>query len=110
MLCPQPGFIWRALTGTLALGLGWKPVRTIIFGRGADAVRRLEWQPDGQWRVSDAARKAHVAELSPASATLGPWLLLIWSTPGQRRRLHALIDSACTDPKAFRALKGRLNC
>jgi hypothetical protein len=48
-------------------------------------------------------------ELSPASAALGPWFLLAWRGP-EGRRLRALIDASVADPKAFRALKARLNC
>jgi len=109
LLSPEPAAIWRALAGLTAVALGWRPVETIIFGRGRAAVRRLEWQSDGQWQVTDGAGRTHVAELSQTSATLGPWLLLIWNTTGGCR-FHALVDSACTDPRAFRALKGRLNC
>jgi len=109
LLAPQPDIIWRGLAAALVVGLGWKPVRVIIFGRGAGAVRSIEWQADGQWRVLDSTGRRHPAELAPASATLGPWLLLAWKTPS-RTRFYALIDSACTEATAFRALKGRLNC
>jgi hypothetical protein len=93
----------------VAITLAWRPFLTVVFGAGRDAVRRIEALPEGAWRLIDGAGRAHPAELSAASATLGPWLLLLFETRGQGRR-QALIDAASTDATAFRALKGRLNC
>ena len=109
LFSPEPSWGWRVGAGVAALTLAWAPARTVLFGRGNGAVRRIEWTPTGVWRISDRAGQIHEAQLSPASATLGPWLLLIWKALGGRR-FHALIDCAATDPAAFRALKGRLNC
>ena len=81
----------------------------LLFGRGPGAVRWVTLRPDGAWEISDNAGRIRVAQLSPASASLGQWLLLIWTSPA-RAPLRAFIDSASTDPAAFRALKGRLNC
>jgi hypothetical protein len=61
------------------------------------------------WEIADNDGRTCAAELSPASVSFGPWLLLIW-TSSARGALRAFIDSANTDPAAFRALKGRLNC
>lgn len=109
VLSPEPGWPWRGAAGVLAIALGWRPLRTVVFGRGPGAVRRIEWEATGRWRISDGLGRPHDAELSPASAMLGPWLLLSWDTSGAER-FHALIDAATTDAQAFRALKARLSC
>jgi hypothetical protein len=84
-------------------------VRALILQVGPEAVRRVEWDGTSGWRVTDGAGGTHSMELSPASAALGPWFLLAWRGP-EGRRLRALIDASVADPKAFRALKARLNC
>src|SRR5688572_26629657 len=76
LLSPEPGGLWRGLAAALALVLGWSPVRTIVFSRGSQAIRRIEWHQDGAWRLADGASRPHTVALSPASASLGPWLLL----------------------------------
>jgi hypothetical protein len=109
LLAPQPSWTWRALACALAALLGWRPVRTVIFGQGPRAVCHAEYRKDGSWEIADNAGRRHSAQLHAASVTLGPWLLLIWKTSGQGR-FQALIDASCSDTAAFRALKGRLNC
>lgn len=89
--------------------LAFKPLMAIVYGRGPDAVRRIEWSGDGDWQLKDGAGRRWAAQLHPSSASFGPWMLLVWNTPG-RGRMRSLIDAAATDPAAFRALKGRLNC
>jgi hypothetical protein len=85
----------------LSLGLGWHPVRTIVFGAGARAVRYLEWRADGTWWIGCEAT------LHPSTSALGPWLLLVWRNP-RWGRSYALIDARCIGQATFRTLKGRL--
>lgn len=89
--------------------LAFRPLMAIVFGRGPDAVRRIEWSAEGVWQLTDGGGRRWAAQLDPSSASFGPWMLLVWKTPG-RGRVRSLIDAAATDPAAFRALKGRLNC
>jgi len=97
----------------LALALGWRPGRAILFGTGPLAVRRFEWVPGGPWQLERPDGTRETARLAGATATLGPWLLLAWTVgrsrwrPGCRR--YALIESRQVGRAAFRALKGRLS-
>jgi hypothetical protein len=84
-----------------SLALGWSTVRTIVFGAGPRAVRFVEWRPDGRWWIGFEAR------LHPATATFGPWILLVWRNHSWRRS-YALVDADCVGQATFRALKGRL--
>ena len=116
LLLPRPDLPWKLLAAGTTLALAWRPVERLVFGRGPGAVRRIEWSPvagssgrsAGQWVIVDGSgvRRRPVA-LSPGSMVLGPWMLLVWSGDG-RRRFRAVVDMACTDPRACRMLKGRL--
>jgi hypothetical protein len=93
----------------LAVILAWRPALDVALGIGKHALRRVEWNSEGPWYLTDEPGTRHAAELEKSSATLGVWLLLTWKSPSGRR-FRALIESAATAPAAFRALKGRLNC
>ena len=111
LCCPVAPLGWRAGAAILAVLLAWAPLRAIVFGRGPHAVRRIEWAGGTDWRLTDGHGRLWPARLHPSSAGFGPWLLLVWSAPGRRRgRWRGLIDASASDPRAFRALKGRLNC
>ena len=124
---PTPHAGWRALAAVLTVTLAWPPVSTVLFQRGPRAVRRFEWAADGRWFLIDMFGARRQAWLSASSASLGPWILLVWSTGAPRfglerivgplrdvaRRQHsrtryALIDVAAVGRPGFRALKGRL--
>jgi len=107
LFASQPAPQWRALGVLLALGLGWTPARTIFFGRGRHAVRAIEWRSDGTWWIGDGRHPCQEADLQASTATLGPWILLVWRQPRFRRR-YALMDAGCIGAATFRALKGRL--
>lgn len=109
VLSAKPALPWRAALVAVIIALAWKPVRTLLLGRGPGAVRRITWSREGLWEISDGAGRIHPVTLGAGSATLGPLLLLVWISP-EKGRFHALVDSASTDPMAFRALKCRLNC
>lgn len=110
LLSPVLSWPWRVVISLAAVYVAGPPVLGIAFSKGSWTLRRIEWSEAGGWRLTDFAGRAHPAELLPASAGFGRWLLLLWETPGPRRRLWALVDAAATEPRAFRALKGRLNC
>jgi len=109
---PQPHFIWRLLVILSTVGLVWRPLREIIFLAEARSIVQAvapevtqTWR--GEWRLLERSGVRHIGKLSPASASFGSLLLLIWSTPGGRR--WSLIDARVTSPHCFRALKGRLH-
>jgi hypothetical protein len=109
-LAPAPAAGWRLVAGLIAVALGWHPLRTVVFQRGAAAVRRFEWAANGAWSVGDRNGTQLPVRLDPATAALGPWVLLVWTgAPGTvRGRRYALIDAADVSQSAFRALRGRL--
>lgn len=108
---PHPA--WQAIAPAAALALAWLPGLAVLWGRGALAVRRCEWEPDGQWRLTRPDGRCETGLLVGAMATLGPWILLTWSVkPGGWRpfgRRYALIGVRDVGPAAFRALRGRLS-
>jgi hypothetical protein len=95
------------------VAIGWRAGRALLFGGGTRAVRRFEWLAAGQWSLERADGVREEARLTDATATLGPWILLVWTVgaPGWRPRSlrYALIDAFEAGPEAFRGLKGRLS-
>jgi hypothetical protein len=104
-LAPHQGRPLQLLTVAVTAGLAWQPLRAILFRRGRAAVHGFEWTADGAWHVIDAAGVRHAVRLSPRTAGIGPFLLLMWRGAPTR---YALIDAAGVSPNAFRALRGRL--
>ena len=107
---PDPA--WRLLAGLIAGGLGGTPVLAMLLGRGPHAIRGCKWGTDGTWQLTLTDGTTATGTLTPATATLGPWILLAWRTDvpvrhGSRRR-YAVIEESRADLIAFRALKGRL--
>jgi len=93
--------------------MGWAAGQAVLLGRGPRAVRRFEWSADGEWRLARPDGPFEPAVLANATATLGPWILLVWTVgpTGWRstcRRRYALLDVLEVGQEGFRALKGRL--
>jgi hypothetical protein len=114
-LAPAPAAGWRVLAALAAVALGWGPVYTIVFQRGRAAVRHFEWAAAGTWSVSGPTGVRSQVWLHAATATLGPWILLVWGDGngecagrGRAGRRYALIDAAGVGQAGFRTLKGRL--
>ena len=97
----------------LALALAGLPGLAVLLGRGPLAIRRFEWLPDGEWRLTRADGRCEIGRLTGATATLGPWILLAWTVGTGRWRLlsrrYALIGVEEVSPAAFRTLRGRLS-
>jgi hypothetical protein len=106
VLAPDPEPLWRALGAAVSLGLGGPPVATLFFNRGRKAVRRVTWRSDGTWSIATGGREFDV-QLTPATSTLGEFVLLAWRNPGLGRR-YALVEARCIGEATFRRLKGRL--
>ncbi len=70
------------------------------------AVRRLHWGSDGQWRLQDAGLRLHYVRLAAPALVAGPllWLRL----RDVNRHFTVLIDERYAEPVAVRTLKGRL--
>lgn len=111
-VAPGPSWRWRLSAAVIAVVLGWRPARAILFQRGAAAVARFEWSADGRWWLGDRYANRVGAQLARQSAGLGPWLLLVWHDVGRPRRpglvRYGLIDARYVSPEVFRALRGRL--
>jgi hypothetical protein len=109
-IAPAPAAVWRALAGLLTAVCVWHPVRAVIFHRGRSAVRRVIWQSNGVWLITQGEGAPRAVTLHPSSASFGPWLMLAWTASPAflARRSYALIDAASVSPVTFRALRGRL--
>jgi hypothetical protein len=105
LLAPIQGWALQLLTLAATVILAWRPVRAVVFQRGRASVRSFEWTANGTWYVIDATGDRQEVQLSPDTAGIGPWLLLVWTGVPTR---YALIDAADVSPNAFRALRGRL--
>jgi hypothetical protein len=106
LLAPAPEPIWRAVGAALSLGLGGRLIWSLIFNRGPNAVRRVVWRSDGSWSI-ETTTHAFDVQLTPATATLGGFILLAWRNPLLGRR-YALVEARCIGQATFRRLKGRL--
>ena len=112
---PHPA--WRLIAPAaalvLALAVAGLPGLAVLLGRGPLAVRRFEWLPEGEWRLTRADGRCETGRLAGSTATLGPWILLAWTVGAGRWRLlsrrYALIGVREVGPAAFRALRGRLS-
>jgi hypothetical protein len=93
---PGVAVAWRLSTAFAILVLAIRPLRGILWCRGARAVTRAEWDRQGQWRIGFKDQQPTDAVLLNESAILGPCLFLIWSQRGRRR--YALIDRPTADP------------
>ncbi|MEJ0040610.1 MAG: hypothetical protein WDO68_32090 [Gammaproteobacteria bacterium] len=103
---------WRVIALAVALALGWLPGLAVLGSMGPLAVRHFEWAPDGEWHLTRADGRCETGRLAGATATVGPWILLVW-TAGSRpwrpfSRRYALIGVSEVGLVAFRTLKGRL--
>jgi len=110
LLLPGVGLAWRVAAAGALVVLAGRTWKESIFGLGPTAVRRIEWTPEGgmrAWVLVDRCGVRRQVRLSPASLVLGSWMLLVWVGP-DGSRFRALVDAACTDRCAYRALKGRL--
>jgi hypothetical protein len=114
--------LWlAACLGALAVGVAWPQTARIALGlilvatnagamrrgvllRGPRAIRRLEWDEAGRFRIWPADPTAGwPGVLRPASFRLGIACLMLWfSTPAGHR--WVLIDGRAQDPIAFRRL------
>jgi hypothetical protein len=93
--------LWcRLALVALVLAMLWRGVR-LLRSRGG----RLCWDADGRWRHAAGANPGAYVQPGPPRR-LGPILWLSWPAPGGRRYLS--LDSACVEPKAWRAIKARM--
>jgi hypothetical protein len=97
--CDLPLWCRLALVA-LVLAILWRGVRELRSGGG-----RLHWEGDGRWRYEAGAQQGAYVQPRPPRR-LGPILWLSWPAPGRRRYLS--LDSACVEPKAWRAIKARM--
>jgi hypothetical protein len=108
---------WRLIAAAaavlFALALAALPGLAVLGGRGPLAVRRFEWLPDGTWQLTRSDGRCETGQLTGATATLGPWILLAWTVAAGRwsplRRRYALIGVGEVGRAAFRVLTGRLS-
>lgn len=90
---------------TLLAGLGW---RGWVLLRLQDrwAPRRLGWDSQGRWTLTDRRGRLHYVELQRAPGRLGPLLWL--PLRGACGSHQVLIDARSMEPGTLAALKARL--
>jgi hypothetical protein len=80
----------------------------LVLLRGPRAVRRIEWDAEGRFRLGGESGPFREASLCPGAFRLGFAFFMLWfSTPDGSR--GALIDGGRQDPLAFRRLSRLLN-
>lgn len=104
---PRPAAGWRLAAAVLTVALAWRPAWQSVAVRGPRAVRHICWTVEGRWDLRVGERRVQGARLLPASAAVGPWLVLRWALPGGAHAC-AILDAAALEPRTFRALRGRL--
>jgi hypothetical protein len=94
----------RLALGLVLAGTNLAAIRAGVLLRGSRAVRRLEWDDAGRFRVwLGASRDPCAASLRATSFRLGIACVVLWfTTPVGRRAV--LIDAGRQDPAAFRRL------
>ncbi len=109
-VAPEPAIPWRLLAALLTVLVGARPILTLVFQRGRAAVRHFEWAADGTWSIRGQSGVPGEARLHPATAAIGPWIILVWNRgpAGPTFRSYALIDAGNVSRSLFRALRGRL--
>lgn len=98
----------RLAFGLILVGANLVAIRDCALLRGPRAVRSLEWDETGRFRVRlGGSTGPCAASLRAASFRLGIAFVVLWfSTPAGRRVV--LIDAARQDPVAFRRLARHL--
>jgi hypothetical protein len=99
----------RVVFGLVLFAANIPAIRGAVLLRGPRAIRVLEWDEEGRFRVRLAGdRETRTATLHPASLRLGiAFLVLRFSTRAGSRVV--LIDGGLQDPVAFRRLSRRLS-
>jgi hypothetical protein len=98
----------RLILGLILVAANFPAIRVAVLLRGPRAVRRLEWDHEGRFRVgSKIGAESCPAILQPASFRLGIAFVVLWfATPAGLRVV--LIDGGRQDPVAFRRLSRHL--
>lgn len=105
----EGGAVARALLGLVLIAGNLAAIRGAVLLRGARAVRMLEWDETGEFRLrSEGDTGSRPAQLRSVSFRLGIAFLVLWfATPDGYRVV--LIDGGRQDPVAFRRLTRRLS-
>jgi hypothetical protein len=85
-----------------------RAIARLVLLRGPRAVRWIEWDAEGHFRLGEASGQIWEASLRPGAFRLGFAFLMLWfATPDGWR--GALIDGGRQEPLAFRRLSRLLN-
>jgi hypothetical protein len=103
LVAPLPWPVRLALCVTIATS-GVRCVAGVVLLRGRLAIRRLDWDVNGNlWVGSGHSPVSHPARVASGSFRLGPGLLVLRLETASGTR-SVCIDSRLQDPAAFRRL------
>jgi hypothetical protein len=80
----------------------------LVLLRGPRAVRWIEWDAEGRFRLGGGSGQFREASLCPGAFRLGFAFFMLWFSTADGSR-GALIDGGRQDPVAFRRLSRFLN-
>jgi hypothetical protein len=94
--------------GLVIAAINGRAISRLVLLRGPEALRWIEWEADGRFRIGAGSVDSSDANLRPGAFRLGFAFLMLWfSTPRGPRGV--LIDGGLQEPAAFRRLSRFLN-
>jgi hypothetical protein len=97
--------VWGCVS---ACAVGWGLTRHGWIG-GTRRIKRVTWQADGQWVLTDGADHSFPVNLDPNTRMVGGLLWLRWRAPGSSRAFFMLIGPRDLPQADFRRLTVRLS-
>jgi len=84
-----------------------RAMRRHVFRNAASAIRRVEWDGEGEWRLFLASGEELTAKLCPSSY-VQPWLLVLNFSSGRFVNRSLILTSDAMDPDLLRRLRMHL--
>ena len=81
--------------------------RTFVALEGREAIRLLEWRPEGDWILYDGQAVAQSAKLL-GSSTVWSWIVILGFSAGTFKRRYVILPGDNADADQVRRLKVRL--
>ncbi len=82
-------------------------LRTYVTCHGANAIRRFEWHPNGEWSVVDGSGRRHEV-IMHGPPYVHPWLTIIRMQSSETQKFCLLLCSDSLDAKTFKMLRRKL--
>lgn len=81
--------------------------KTFVALKGREAIRLLEWRPEGDWVLYDGQAVAQSAKLL-GSSTVWSWIVILGFSAGTFKRRYVILPGDNADADQVRRLKVRL--